>query len=570
MKNIYYILILFLGLSFIGCEPMEDIHDDINDEIDGSGALADKSYTLTEDDYESLGSSFPNFNSEEDARTLIPDFLDAQYPFYGEGSSINVTFDIYDPIRVEDYEVTSDDYNEAGLDVDYFTGTSQIYDVLETVFPQADNGDYINLMYETVAEEIPYAITAEDFDLIGDNLGETYPDEASSAAQYSNFDRREDRDAYWSNDMILEAINVVLDDNFDDVTNQIYNVSYAVYDGSAGTESMTVQFNGNAYVAFGGTSYEVSAADFDEIGNEFAEEFPQPASSAAQYSNFERRDGNASAWTEAMILEAINFLLDSKFPDASEGTQFAVTYAVYTGAAGSEVINVVKVDGDYELDLNASVSTITTTEVFAFTNGSWGMPFTLAMEDYEALGQSYPNFSNEDQALYRIGIYLGMQFPYAEEGDITAVAYDLYSSGETSTEYVNYIFEDGEFSLIPSTRTSSLKFGLNDGLWVPDNTIRYSLTGDDYVTIATALEDTYPTPASSMLRYSNFDTRSDNDNYWSPDMILEAVNILLNDINPSAAVGQKYIVTYAVYNGSNTTNSLSVIKVEDGSWVLNE
>ena len=138
-------------------------------------------------------------------------------------------------------------------------------------------------------------------------------------------------------------------------------------------------------------------------------------------------------------------------------------------------------------------------------------------------------------------------------------------------EYVNYIFEDGEFNVVPSTRTASLQFGLNDeGVWVPDNTIRYTLTGNDFATIASALQDKYPDPVSSMLRYNNFDTRSDNGAYWSPDMILEATRIVLNNMAPNAEVGQKYVVTYAVYDGSNTTNSISLIKNEAGEWVINE
>ena len=571
MKKIYILLLLFIGATLIGCDPMDDIHEQVNDQIDSEGALADKSIVLTEDDYGFLGLSFPNFNSEDDARLLIPDLLSERYPYYGKNSSINVIYDIYDPIRVKLYEVTSQDYSAIGLEEGYFTSSSQVYEALGEIFPQAESGDYVDLQYRTVAEEIPYEINAEYFDLIGEKLGSDYPDAAPSAAQYSNFDRREGRDAYWDNDMILEAINVVLEDNFEDVTNQIYNVSYAIYDGSAGTESMTVQFNGNEYVAFGGTSYQISASDFDEIGSEFAEKFPDPASNAADYSNFDRRDGRDTQWTDAMILEAVDFLLNQQFPNATDGSKFAVTYAVYTGSAGTEVINVVKTDGAYVIDSNASTATITTRNVYAYTNGSWGRPFTLDMEDYEAMGQSYPNFSNEDQALYRIGIYLGMQYPYAEEGDVTAVAYDLYSSGETSTEYVNYIFEDGEFNVVPSTRTASLQFGLNDeGVWVPDNTIRYTLTGNDFATIASALQDKYPDPVSSMLRYNNFDTRSDNGAYWSPDMILEATRIVLNNMAPNAEVGQKYVVTYAVYDGSNTTNSISLIKNEAGEWVINE
>ena len=52
-------------------------------------------------------------------------------------------------------------------------------------------------------------------------------------------------------------------------------------------------------------------------------------------------------------------------------------------------------------------------------------------------------------------------------------------------------------------------------------------------------------------------------------MILEAMNVLLDEIAPNAEVGQKYVITYAIYDGSNGTNSISLIKDESGSWILN-
>ena len=121
MKKIYILLLLFIGATLIGCDPMDDIHEQVNDQIDSEGALADKSIVLTEDDYGFLGLSFPNFNSEDDARLLIPDLLSERYPYYGKNSSINVIYDIYDPIRVKLYEVTSQDYSAIGLEEGYFS-----------------------------------------------------------------------------------------------------------------------------------------------------------------------------------------------------------------------------------------------------------------------------------------------------------------------------------------------------------------------------------------------------------------------------------------------------------------
>ena len=193
------------------------------------------------------------------------------------------------------------------------------------------------------------------------------------------------------------------------------------------------------------------------------------------------------------------------------------------------------------------------------------MPLTFTSEEYSEMGQSYPNFSDEDEAMYKIGIFLGNEFPYAEEGDMVAVAYDFYDGG-VSTEYAKFQFRNGAFTNIPSVIEQTLSFGNNGAEWVPDNTIKYTLSGDDYALISSELADEYPGPTDSMSNYNNFEKRG-NSSSWDDAMILEAMNILLDEIAPAAEEGQKYLLTYAVYNGTNTTEDIYLIKT-DGEWVL--
>lgn len=567
MKKLFYLFIMIIGLAFTGCEPMEDIHEEIDAELTESVA-GTVDYVLTEEDYETLELPFGNFNSVEDAGALIPSLLTNQFPVWGEGSLVNVSFNLYDPIRVEEYTVTSSDYNAMDLPGDYFSNTFEIFEFLEMLYPQTENGDYVELTYNILADEIQYEIDGDDFDLIGDELGAEYPSPTSSAANFSNFDRREGNDAYWSNDMILEAINVVLPDNFDGVEGQTYRVSYSVYDGSPGTENMTVQFNGNAYVAVGGASYKISADDFDLIGEELGDTYPEPASSAAQYSNFDRRESDDAYWSNEMILEALNIVLAENFPAAVEGDRFEVTYLIYDGSAGTEMMAVVLQNGEYVVDDEASVSTIEETKVYAYANGDWDVPFTLDSEDYTEMGQSYPNFDNEDEAIYKLEIFLGSEFPYAEEGDFVALAYDFFS-GSTNTRYANFVFEDGNWNYIPSVTEQTIQFGHDGEGWEPDNTIAYTLTDADFEFIGDALIDVYPGPADSAGYYGNFDRRPGNENYWSEEMLLEAFNLFLDELDPNAEEGQRYVVSYDVYTGSAGVESMSLIK-EDGAWVINE
>lgn len=569
MKKFSYLLILILGLGFTACEPLEDIHDEIDAELDEKAVAGSLDYTLTDDDYDELGLGYYSFNSEDEAKELIPVLLADLYPALGAGSSMNVSFDLYDPINIEEYTVASSEYAEIGLQENYFSGFGDIEDFLSYKFPQAEQGEYVELTYQVLADEENYTLTDDDFELIQDELGDTYPDPTSSAANYGNFERRESNDAYWSNEMILEAINVVLLENIDGVIGQKYNVSYDIYDGSSGSESMTVQFDGNSYISAGGTAYELDNDDYDFIGTELGDDYPGPAGNAAQYNSFDIRSSSDNFWSQEMLLEAINVVLMEEYPAAEEGAKFVVSYDVYSGSVSTVITSVIMVDGVYVIDEDASVSTIEETKVYAYTNGSWDTPYTLDAEAYTEMGQSYPNFDDEDEAIYKLEIYLGKVYPYAEEGDFVALAYDFYSGG-TSTRYANFIYENGKWNHIPSVIETSIQFGHDGTAWVPDNTIYYRLTGSDYGIIASVLEDEYPLAVESMNNYGNFDRRDNVDQYWSDEMLLEAMGVLADAINPNAEVGQKYVFTFDIYNGTNTTESLSIIKDESGEWILNE
>lgn len=578
MKKTIYFLMMFIGLAITGCEPMEDIHEEVNAELEARSIEGVAEVRLTEDDYTEdvedggLGLNFPNFSSLDEARALIPTFLENNYPVWGEGSLALVTFDLYDPVVVEEHTVPASGYEVIGLDDNYFSGMDEIAEYLSYQFPQADNGSFVELTYRTIPEEIEYEFNDDDFDLIGLELADVYSEPAASAAQYNNFDRREGRDAYWSNEMILDAINVVLSENFDDVEGQTYQVSYAIYDGSSGVESMDVMFDGNSYVRAGATIYELTSADFDLIGEELGDTYPAPAANAAQYNSFGVVEDSNTYWSDSMILEAINIVLQEQFPTAAEGDEFVVNYKVFTGSTTVPTsTSVILNGGQYVVDdTPPAVSTIVETSVFAYTNGDWGTPLALPRSVYqEEFAQRYANFDDEETAGFYIARYIEPMFPYAQEGDYVAVAYNFYNGERTVTNYANFVYRDGEFNYVPSVVEETLQFGHDGEGWEPDNTIVYNMTEADYAAVGEALADEYPDPAWSVGNFSNFDRRVGNRNYWSQDMLVEAMNVVLDRIHPGAEEGQKYVVNFDIYDGSAGTESLSLIK-EEGEWVLNE
>ncbi|MCC8359349.1 hypothetical protein [Salinimicrobium sediminilitoris] len=571
MKNSIYLLMMFLGLALTSCEPMEDLHDDVDDTIANTPIIGIEEYTLTEADYETLEIEDGVVDNLDDAGALIPEILAENFPFWGEGSLAQVTFDLNAPIVIEEYTVSEEGYEALDLGRNYFVKTSEIKDFLEYQFQQATLNDYVELTYRTVAVEQSYTLTGDDFDLIEDEFEVIYPEPAGSAGQYGNFERREDRDAYWNNDMILEALNVVMEENFTGIEGQTYEVSYKIYDGSPGEESMNIKYNGSSYVTVGaaGMPFEYEDSNYELIGVELAEAYPGPSDNAAYFKSFDVRSTSDNFWSEEMILEAMNIVLMDEFPDATEGAHYDVTYKIFPGGSTEEVMSsFILEDGEY-VAYEPEVSTVMETQVFGFGDNSWHMPIILPDGIYQSeFEQQYGNFGNEATAGFYIGRWLEPRFPYAQDGDFVSVEYKMYSGGLV-TRYASFVYneEDREWEFIPTVIPYTLQFGYEDTGWVVDNTIVHVLTDSDYEYIESQLIDTYPGPADSAGYYKNFDRRKGNSNQWTDAMLLEAMDILLSGkVAPNAEEGQKYLLVFDIYNGTNTTEQLHLIKT-DGEWV---
>ena len=82
MKRIIYIFMI-LTVSLVSCErSLEDTFDEL--ELNNT-IVGDDIITLTDDDYEEVGIQTTFFETIEDARELLPDFLTNRYPVWGKG-----------------------------------------------------------------------------------------------------------------------------------------------------------------------------------------------------------------------------------------------------------------------------------------------------------------------------------------------------------------------------------------------------------------------------------------------------------------------------------------------------
>ena len=523
MKKIFYSFAI-LSLLFTSCNPMEDIYS----EIDATETVisGEATYTLTDADYDDLDLGYGNFSSIEDAKSMLPDFLSGKFPAWGAESLAAVTFKLYSPIKFETYTVTDADYTAVGLTS--LNNSGDFNDFFSYKFPSEANGTVVDLTYNTEPTIINYTLTDADFDLVGNG-------------RFDNFDIRAGR-AEEEIEVRRAKIQTILLNNFSDAADATkYNVTYAVYDGASGTLEMLVKQQQNEPDAALTTDYTLTDADFDLVGN-------------GNYNNFDIRAGKDEETIESRRVKIETILLNN-VPGAVAGDLYNVTYAIYNGAAGTRDM-LVEFDGTgYTIFSTTSYEFYTfvleeNTARFTYSD-EWAAPITFTSDEYSLMGQRYPNFSDNDEAVYNIGIYLRTLYQFAAPDDFVAVEYNYYSGG-VSQRNVNFVFDGSVWNAIPNVIDETIKFGHDGTTWVPDNTIKYTLIGADYALVGND-------------RYENFDVRTGKDEEQESVRLDKINTILLNNF-PSDAEGQKYIVTYNIYNGAAGVWSLAVIK-EGGAYV---
>ena len=218
--------------------------------------------------------------------------------------------------------------------------------------------------------------------------------------------------------------------------------------------------------------------------------------------------------------------LDATYPDPSEGDFYSLRYRFYSGGES------------------------TITDGFIFEDGDWTQIKGFTPDEYNAMGESYPNFSSHDEAAVKIPLAFPDIFKFSPKnaGDIVQAMYELYKGGGRSKSYVNnYIFDGDVWAKYNNVAEETIKFGHDGTVWVPDNTIKYTLTAADYDLVGNG-------------RYGNFDVRSGK-NEESVEVRLTKINTILLNNFPSAAEGQKYSVFYNVYSGTAEVWNMKVIKV---------
>ena len=549
MKKILVLLTIF-SMVFTSCEPLEMI----NAESDAmpNPIVGDAEYTLTADDYETFGLNYGSFGSEDAAKSAIPPFLAEMFPVWGKNSSVLLNYQLYignadgisDYTSSEDYSLALTDYPGNIDNAVAFYESENSADLLPGILAlgvaTAADGDIVLAKYKQYVGATVNGIT------------EFYAADFAEAGTLLDFEA-----VSVSGDQVWEGTN--------------YGAKVTGYSG--GQRLVNVDWL---------ISTEIDLASFPNSSFQASQIFNygDPSGFSVLISADYTDDVAAANWD---VIELTNV------PDGTSWDAYisdAYSLAAYNG----ETINIAfkytssgSNAGTYEI-VNVSLKapgvegvTERKSDFYTYEGGSWELSegvYYLSDADFDSMGEAsgqpgrYNNFSSSISPDDYLLNFLSNKYPYALEGDDLSVIYKYYSSNSGAQLRGNlYTYMNGAWSGYKSTISTSLQFGHDGSVWVPDNTIKYTLVRNaDYEYMSAQLtgnSDFDNVSLGNLASYGDFDYN------WSDEQIHFALALFLDHLDPTAAEGQKYILTYVIYDNGENDYQTSFIKT-DGAWVVND
>lgn len=600
MKKIFYLLLVF-GFVFTACEPL----DDINSAIDAQGGqviTGDVEYTLTVADYSTLGLTFGSFNSEDDAKSKIPALLTEMYPHWGKNSSVLVDYKLYigNAFKLSTYDLKQADYALSGSNLLGFksdaTPENYLGGIITSKISSPKEGDYALAKYYqytgsafvvtptvSLKDNFDYGATAGNLTAVSSNwtahsgAGSGPVGYAATGLTMANYPSSnvggsitigsgsEDVNSvipsiinsgkvYSSALINLSAVSTgtyffhFMDDTFG------YSARVGAQDNGSGKISFGIGASSST-LTFGSTAYDLNTtyllvASYD-IASGVSNLYVLATATATEPTAPEATNTGNSGLT----IQKIAIRQGGGGPTATiDGVRVANSWSSIMSDAtlADEVIGAKNAKETF----------------YTYAGGAWKIPsanfYSLTEADFASMGLT--NFGSSTPPDNYLITFLGVKFPYAQDGDKLNVMYNYVSSSSGAQTRGNlYTYNAGVWVAYQSTISTTLQFGNDGTIWVPDNTIKYTLVADDYAYIATTLSGNAFFANVSLTNLANY---KDYDYNWSDAQILYSLDVLLNHLNPSAAEGQKYFITYLLYDNGTNNVSRHLIKT-NGKWIWN-
>ena len=599
MKKIFLLLTVFT-MVFTSCEPLEDINAKVD--AQDNAIVGDAEYTLTDDDYDALGLNYGSFNSVDDAKEDIPGLLTEMYPAWGNKSSVLVGYKLYvgRAFGLRNYELGLEDYKLSGSDILGFESTVNpatfLPQILENNNSSANEGDYVSATYNqytgsttaitplvSLEENFDYGATAGDLTTISagawvnhsgasnqlmyatTGLSMTdYPSDAAGAMSLSNAGS-EDVNKAFTTDITSGMVYSSALINLSEVGNGTYFFHLMEEDGSyAFSARVGAKNDGSDKILFG-----IGASSSSLTYGTTSYDLNKTYLVVASYNT-------SNGVSNLYVLDAVT---DTE-PDTPEATNTgnanntAKRIGIRQGNGGpTGTIDGIRVANTWSAIMNNGSlpdeivgEKIATTVMYTYDNGTWKLPsgdyYSITEDDFTSMGLT--NFGSSKPAGDYLPTFLGIKFPYAQDGDELDVVYNYVSSSSgAQVRGDHYTKTNGVWEAYQSTIETTLQFGHDGTTWVPDNTIKYTLIRNgDYEYMASQLTDAeYAGLIGNLANYGDFDYN------WSDAQINYALAIFLDHHDATAAEGQKYLLSYVVYDNGENVHQRLFEKV-GGAWVV--
>lgn len=373
-----------LALLFSACEPMEDIHKDVDKEIEDALIKSEyfarfepavDAYELTDEDYKlSSNENVQNYKNFSDVilpKDFLPEILNQK--FAGEnGTEMMVTYNYYSKVIVDKdgaQEISPDEYTIMGQKYSNFSdedvakyAIGKLLDEQSTYY-KVKTGTEKTTMYALFKQKqnryikVNADFTTEVLNYVGDNSYELKDADYESVGNgkyknFSNIQEAQEKVAQFAQESGKGAGNYtcfVYTNYFDTYLVYRYNgtnweiaqsvvpvsglVTYKVmdpnYQESTWKVVLPIQFVKTEKEPQ--TEYTLTDEDYELVGN-------------GRYMNFDVREGKAEE-SEAVRIEKVSKILKSKF-EVVDGDVYKVYFEVYSGSAETWNLTIEAVEGE--------------------------------------------------------------------------------------------------------------------------------------------------------------------------------------------------------------------------------
>ncbi|WEK18072.1 MAG: hypothetical protein P0Y49_14850 [Candidatus Pedobacter colombiensis] len=265
-------------------------------------------------------------------------------------------------------------------------------------------------------------------------------------------------------------------------------------------------------------------------------------------------NGNANKnFTSAKVLE----FLESKYPQASTPLNKLVilTYTFFLS--------------------NVTTGTLVT-EAYLLQSIGWQKIYLVSNAQYTSVGRGTNNMFLSGDAANLAGyfnIFLKADptvMLTAKVGDKINISYRVFQSTTVSYQRVYVLTYDG-VNWLPNTTLGFLK---QNGQWIPDPTIYYTMITTDYTNLnLPGVTYTFGTAANrgNAAQYRSINVSATNGTQWTTAEIQAMLIYTLNLRFPNAVANPEipYVITYYSYNGKYTYVPVKFFKTDTGFVLAN-